>query len=136
MSVRLLWCGGSSSCDAHGTAGDARRPELFAPLLRTAVRCNNARLERDGRRAGSAGGDPSESALLLAAARLGVDVVAAQRERDAAPQARVPLRPAPEADDDARRGAGRRALVPRQGRAARAARALHRDPHPGRRRGR
>jgi magnesium-transporting ATPase (P-type) len=49
--------------------------------LRTAVLCNNARLEREPDR-WVRSGDPGESALLLAAAQLGIDVVAAQRERD------------------------------------------------------
>ena len=55
-------------------------PEPFSGLLRTAVRCSNASLhpsENGWERAG----DPSESALLAAAARLGEDVLAAQRER-------------------------------------------------------
>ncbi len=79
MSVRLLWCAGSELELAAFKGGQA--PGLFAPLLRAAVRCNNAHLERrDG--AWVRGGDPGESALLLAAAQLGVDVAAAQRERD------------------------------------------------------
>jgi calcium-translocating P-type ATPase len=78
MSVKLLWCAGSELPvpAAHGSA-----PGLFSPLLRTAVRCNNARVEReDGRWLRR--GDPTESALLLAAAQLGVDIEAAERERD------------------------------------------------------
>ena len=77
MSVRLLWCDGVELSLEPGTEA----PELFSPLLRTAVRCNNARLDRAGAE-WLRGGDPSESALLLAAAILGVDVEAAQRERD------------------------------------------------------
>ena len=48
-------------------------PTLFAALLRTAVRCNNARSSAtaDGWRRG---GDPSESALLWPRAQLGEDV--------------------------------------------------------------
>jgi calcium-translocating P-type ATPase len=79
MSARLLWCGGSE-LELHAAAG-ATAPELFAALLHTAVRCNNARLERD-RGHWEPSGDPSESALLVAAAALGVDVEAAQRERE------------------------------------------------------
>ena len=45
------------------------------------MRCNNARLTRDGDR-WVRGGDPSESALLVAAQQLGVDVSAAQLERE------------------------------------------------------
>ena len=54
--------------------------EPFAGLLRTAVRCSNAGLQRtsDGF---ERTGDPSESALLAAAARLGEDVERAQKER-------------------------------------------------------
>jgi calcium-translocating P-type ATPase len=79
MSVRLMWCAGSELELAHLPASPA--PELFSALLRTAVRCNNARLERDGEH-WARSGDPTESALLLAAAQFGVDVDAAQRERD------------------------------------------------------
>ena len=54
--------------------------EPFSGLLRTAVRCSNAGLQRtsDGF---ERTGDPSESALLAAAARLGEDVERAQKER-------------------------------------------------------
>jgi calcium-translocating P-type ATPase len=52
-------------------------------LLGTAVRCNNATLTRTDEGAWSRSGDPSESALLLAAAQLGVDVAAIQAVRDA-----------------------------------------------------
>jgi calcium-translocating P-type ATPase len=78
MSVKLLWCAGTEltlQVDAGPPA-----PELFGPLLRTAVRSNNAHLERNGERWVRTG-DPTESALLLAAVRLGVDVETAQRER-------------------------------------------------------
>ena len=54
-----------------------------AELLRTAVHCNNATLTRTEDGAWSRSGDPSESALLLAAAQLGVDVEAMQAGRDA-----------------------------------------------------
>jgi magnesium-transporting ATPase (P-type) len=72
MSVIRLWNAGAELEVA--SAITAPVPVRFAPLLRTAVRCNNARLERDGER-WVRGGDPSESALLLAAARLGEDVL-------------------------------------------------------------
>jgi calcium-translocating P-type ATPase len=52
-------------------------------LLLTAVRCNNATLTRTDDGGWSRSGDPSESALLLAAAQLGVDVPAIQAQRDA-----------------------------------------------------
>ena len=79
MSARLLWCDGAELRlpPAPGSAA----PKLFAALLRTAVRCNNARLERDGR-AWVRSGDPGESALLVAATELGADVEGAQRERE------------------------------------------------------
>jgi calcium-translocating P-type ATPase len=79
MSVRLWWSAGIElPVTAHG---DAVMPEGFESLLRTAVRCNNARLEREADR-WVRGGDPSESALLLGAQQLGFDVGAAQRERE------------------------------------------------------
>ena len=79
MSVRLWWSAGTElPVTAHA---DTVMPVGFESLLRTAVRCNNARLERDGDR-WVRGGDPSESALLLGAQQLGFDVSAAQRERD------------------------------------------------------
>jgi calcium-translocating P-type ATPase len=80
MSVRYLWCAGAELEVA--SAFEVPVSDVFGALLRTAVRCNNARLERNGER-WVRGGDPSESALLLAAARLGEDVLAAQRERGA-----------------------------------------------------
>ncbi len=79
MSVRLLWSAGEELDLA--TAAPAVLPEHFSALLRTAVRCNNARLDRGGDH-WVRGGDPSESALLLAAAELGEDVIGAERERD------------------------------------------------------
>ncbi|MEA2242071.1 MAG: hypothetical protein QOD24_1627, partial [Solirubrobacteraceae bacterium] len=54
-----------------------------AELLRTAVQCNNATLTRSDDGKWSRSGDPSESALLLAAAQLGIDVEAIQSGRDA-----------------------------------------------------
>jgi magnesium-transporting ATPase (P-type) len=65
MSVRHLWCAGAELEVASAIEGQV--PDLFGALLRTAVRCNNARLERKGEH-WARGGDPSESALLLAAA--------------------------------------------------------------------
>ena len=80
MSVRVLWVAGTEL--ALASAAGSPPPALFAGLLQTAVRCNNAHLERDGDR-WSRTGDPTESALLIAAEQLGFDVLAAQRERDA-----------------------------------------------------
>ena len=79
MSVRILWVAGA---ELQLTAASGAPAPLFDGLLRTAVRCNNARLERDGE-GWSRGGDPTESALLAAASQLGCDVLAAQHERDA-----------------------------------------------------
>ncbi|HET8979893.1 MAG TPA: cation-transporting P-type ATPase [Solirubrobacteraceae bacterium] len=80
MSVRLLWVGGEEVRLTPDTRAQ-EPPQLLAALLRTAVRCNNATVDR-----GPAGwvrtGDPSESALLIAAIELGEDVVGAERERD------------------------------------------------------
>jgi calcium-translocating P-type ATPase len=87
MTVKLLWCAGAElelapfAEPGRATIVGASSRELFAPLLRTAVRCNNARLEHKADR-WVRSGDPSESALLLAAAQLGIDVEAAQRERE------------------------------------------------------
>ena len=74
------------------------------PLRRLAAAlaaCTNAELGAGGVLAGAAG-DPTEVALLEAAARLGADWDA-RRARDGAP-APVPLRPRPEADVDGRSG--------------------------------
>jgi calcium-translocating P-type ATPase len=81
MGVRALWADGEELRPGDG-ASEARR-EPFSALLRTALRCNNAAAHRgpDGWRRG---GDPSESALLVAVAELGEDVEAAQAGRAAA----------------------------------------------------
>jgi calcium-translocating P-type ATPase len=79
MSVRLLWAAGT---ELEITPDVASAPPLFSGLLRTALRCNNAHLEPDGGRWRRTG-DPTESALLVAAAQLECDVPSAQRERDA-----------------------------------------------------
>jgi calcium-translocating P-type ATPase len=80
MSARFVWADGEEIDLArpHGVVIDT---EPFSAVLRTAVRCNNAGAELvdgDWERTG----DPSESALLLAAAQLGEDVSAAQAERE------------------------------------------------------
>ncbi len=81
MSVRALWADGGELTPGED-GGAAAGGEPFSALLRTALRCNNAtaRREADGWRRG---GDPSESALLVAVGRLGEDVEAAQAEREA-----------------------------------------------------
>jgi calcium-translocating P-type ATPase len=80
MVARLLW-GDGVELDVDAGGADAATREPFSGLLRTAVRCNNAHVSQntDGWKRS---GDPSESALLVAAAELGEDVIAAQRERD------------------------------------------------------
>ena len=67
----------------RAAACSRRRTRASGVLAAVAHRspCNNARLERqDGRWVRS--GDPTESALLLTAAQLGVDIDTAERERD------------------------------------------------------
>jgi len=81
MTARLLWCDGVEIDLAHPRPNSNGAHEPFPSLVRSAVRCNNATLARhDGewRRAG----DPSESALLLAAAQLGDDVKRMLAERE------------------------------------------------------
>jgi len=77
MGVRLWWAGGD---ELGEDAGSALTP-AFTALLTTAVRCNNAHLEqRDGE--WQRAGDPTESALLASAQRLGIDTLADQAERE------------------------------------------------------
>jgi calcium-translocating P-type ATPase len=79
MTATSVWQDGVTLTIA---AGAAPVQGAVAELLSTAVQCNNATLTRrddDWSRSG----DPSESALLLAAAQLGVDVPALQDARDA-----------------------------------------------------
>jgi calcium-translocating P-type ATPase len=80
MVTRMLWADGEE-LKPVAAGRDRARVEPFSALLRTAVRCSNAGVERraDG---WTRKGDPSESALLVAAAALGEDVTAAQAERE------------------------------------------------------
>ena len=80
MTATSLWQDEATVAIADGVppAGGA-----VLEVLRTAVRCNNATLTRAEDGAWSRSGDPSESALLLGAAQLGVDVAAIQAGRDA-----------------------------------------------------
>ncbi len=82
MAVHALWAAGRElrpTADARGQAP----AEPFRALLRTAIRCNNASIRRrDG--GWERSGDPGESALLVAAAKLGEDVPALLAERDVA----------------------------------------------------
>jgi calcium-translocating P-type ATPase len=78
MSVHRLWADGQEldPVSARDTVG-----EPFSAIARTALRCNNAHAHREAD-GWERGGDPSESALLLAAAALGEDLDAAQAERE------------------------------------------------------
>ncbi|MDX6680239.1 MAG: hypothetical protein QOG94_278 [Solirubrobacteraceae bacterium] len=80
MTATSLW---QDDATIAISAGAQPASGAVAELLRTAVHCNNATLTRIGDGAWARSGDPSESALLLAAAQLGVDVVAVQAGRDA-----------------------------------------------------
>ena len=80
MTARFVWADGEQ-IDLSSARPDLGETEPFSAVLRTAVRCNNARaVLADGH--WERHGDPSESALLLAAAQLGEDVDAAQSERE------------------------------------------------------
>ena len=79
MSVHRLWAGGEE-LDPAADGGGGAVGEPFTAIARTAVRCNNAHAHREAD-GWVRGGDPSESALLLAAMALGEDLEAAQDER-------------------------------------------------------
>jgi calcium-translocating P-type ATPase len=80
MTATSLW----QDCAIVEISAAAAPPTVaVADLLRTAVHCNNATLTPAGDGAWSRSGDPSESALLLAAAQLGLDVLSIQAGRDA-----------------------------------------------------
>jgi calcium-translocating P-type ATPase len=80
MTARFVWADGEE-IDLSHSGPQLSDTEPFSAVLRAAVRCNNSHaVLTDGhweRR-----GDPSESALLVAAAQLGEDVGAAQAERE------------------------------------------------------
>ncbi|ABG05984.1 ATPase, P-type, K/Mg/Cd/Cu/Zn/Na/Ca/Na/H-transporter [Rubrobacter xylanophilus DSM 9941] len=78
MVVSRFWAGGEELVPEDGREKEVGEP--FSALLRTAVRCSNARIERSAE-GWERRGDPSESALLAAAAALGEDVERAQEER-------------------------------------------------------
>ena len=79
MTVRVLWADGAELALEASSPVDGREP--FSGILRTAVRCNNATIARQNG-AWRRSGDPTESALLLAAAKLGEDVELLTSERD------------------------------------------------------
>jgi cation-transporting P-type ATPase F len=68
MAVQVVWACGRSSEISAGGAGDAVVPCLVAGVL-----CNDARLGEEGD-AGTAIGDPTETALLEAAAAAGLSI--------------------------------------------------------------
>jgi magnesium-transporting ATPase (P-type) len=76
MVVHRFWADG----EELEPGGRSTVPQPFSGPLRTAVRCSNAALSpsEDG---WERTGDPSEIALLAAAAELGEDILGAQRER-------------------------------------------------------
>ncbi|MHB1569663.1 MAG: cation-translocating P-type ATPase [Solirubrobacteraceae bacterium] len=79
MAAMLLWADGVELRVDGSTPVNGREP--FSGILRTAVRCNNATVSRrDG--GWERSGDPTESALLLAAAQLGEQVELLTGERD------------------------------------------------------
>ncbi len=79
MAATSLWQDGATLAIEGGQAAST----TVADLLRTAVFCNNATLSRGADGSWARSGDPSESALLLAAAQLGLDVPGLQAGRDA-----------------------------------------------------
>jgi calcium-translocating P-type ATPase len=80
MTATSLWQDETTVAIANGVSAASG---AVAELLGAAVRCNNATLTRTDDGSWSRSGDPSESALLLGAAQLGVDVAAVQAGRDA-----------------------------------------------------
>ena len=80
MTATSLWQDEATVAIADGVPAASG---AVVELLGTAVRCNNATLTRTDDGAWSRSGDPSESALLLAAVQLGVDVADIQAGRDA-----------------------------------------------------
>ena len=85
----------------NGAPEPRRRRPGAGGAGRAAAACNNARLEPDGQ----AAGDPTEVALLQAARSLGADVDADRR--DGRRRHQYNFDPQLQADDHARRGAGR-----------------------------
>jgi magnesium-transporting ATPase (P-type) len=91
MAVRSLWADGTELLLGEevrgdgpsrnsGSTGPGAAREPFSGLVRTALRCSNPTLER-GEDGWERSGDPSESALLAAAASLGEEAERAQEER-------------------------------------------------------
>nr|MDQ2896723.1 cation-transporting P-type ATPase [Actinomycetota bacterium] len=80
MTATSLWADQQTIAIEDGAPPASGTP---AALLRVAVFCNNATLTRIADGTWSRSGDPSESALLLGAEQLGIDVVGLQAGRDA-----------------------------------------------------
>ncbi|MDQ2896051.1 MAG: HAD-IC family P-type ATPase, partial [Actinomycetota bacterium] len=80
MTATSLWADQQMIAIEDGAPPASGTP---ATLLRTAVYCNNATLTRIADGTWARSGDPSESALLLGAEQLGIDVVGLQAGRDA-----------------------------------------------------
>ena len=81
MTATVLWQHGAAVAVAEGAPPAAG---AVAELLAAAAWCNNATLGRGDDGAWTRSGDPSESALLLAGAELGVDVLGIQAAREGA----------------------------------------------------
>jgi calcium-translocating P-type ATPase len=77
MRVRLWWSAGR---EVEMATAPADLPAGFDALLNTAVRCSNARIEQS-EHGWTLSGDPTESALLLAAQQLGSNVITIQDHR-------------------------------------------------------
>ncbi len=80
MSATALWADGIETRLGGERPGPLEEP--LRSLLQTAVRCNNASIRADGGEL-KREGDPSESALLVAAATLGEPVELMQEQREA-----------------------------------------------------
>ena len=81
MTATSLWQDGQLQAISADPVGAASVGE--AALLRAAILCNNASISADGAGGWDRSGDPSESALLVGAARLGADVAQIQTLREA-----------------------------------------------------
>ncbi len=77
MTVRHLFAGADEAGAAPAAGGDPA-----AALVEAVACCNNASARRLPEGGWELGGDPTEAALLVAAAARGYDVEAAQRRRD------------------------------------------------------
>ena len=100
MAVHAFWAAGRELRPAPDARGRAQA-EPFRGLLRTAVRCNNASIRRQ-EGGWERSGDPGESALLVAAAKLGEDVPGPAGRARRRTRAALPLRPAAQAHDHRR----------------------------------